>query len=184
MNSIEIDAHNLCLIDIKDILAQCEVDILNDLGKFDLIENFKFQHQDTKKIIYHHIIYNICNIVIHHMTFNKIILVYNSSDVMFKELVDYASKQRFLSFQENTIKKIKNILPIKIVDLKKSFGDIQKILSDGNGERIELINKLKEVSSTVDSFQKVKNFAKRYELNFLDNDFFHRVKTKNLMFSW
>ena len=103
---------------------------------------------------------------------------------MFKELVDYASKQRFLSFQENTIKKIKNILPIKIVDLKKSFGDIQKILSDGNGERIELINKLKEASSTVDSFQKVKNFAKRYELNFLDNDFFHRVKTKNLMFSW
>jgi hypothetical protein len=183
MNCIDIDSHNLCLLNFFDILGNCENEISNDLHQYELLDNLSYQNIDTKKILYYHIILHICETFIHKLTFNKVILVYNEMDLTKSLLVKYSNKQRTLSFLTNTLNKIGNILPIKLYKSNVMFNTMRDILDNDDGERIELISELQQVTNKVDSFQKVKKFAQKYELTFLSREFFRRVKTKNLMFS-
>lgn len=183
MNYIDVNSHNLCIVNFHDIFLSAEVDIINDLNTFDLIDDFKFQRQDAKKIIYHHIIHQLCETIVHHMTFNKIIVCCHLNDLKDCNLVSLSSKFRHDSFLGNTIKKIKNILPIRIVMIDTPFKELIEIINNQGGERIELLSALQLCKNNVTSFEKVKSFAKKYELDFLSKEFFNRVKTKNLMFS-
>jgi hypothetical protein len=183
MNSIDIDSGNLCLINFSDILCKCSVNIHDDLHRFNLLESLSFQNKDSKKIIYHHIVHELCDAVVHHLTFNKIVVIYNKDDISKFDLVKYIPKQRMVSFILTTISKIKKLLPIRIYESDICFNDINIILKNGNGERAELIFKLQQCVSKVTNFEKVKKFASRYDLTFLSKTFFNKIKTKNLMFS-
>jgi len=183
MNAIDVNSHNLCLLDFSVIFNECEIDIINDLHQFDLLNEFTFQNKDTKKIIYHHIIYRLCEAVIHHMTFNRIIVVYNADDLRSSQLIKLSSKFRMSGFMTSTLNKIKNILPIRIFMSDITFDEINSHIYNDHGEKIELLTNLQTCHNKVNSFQKVKAFAKKYELNFLSKEFFNKVRTKNLMFS-
>jgi hypothetical protein len=183
MKVIDVNSHNLCLLDFSIIFNECEVDIINDLHQFDLLDEFMFQNKDTKKIIYHHIIHHLCENVIHHMTFNRIVVVYNSNDLNSSQLGKLSSKFRMSSFMTSTLNKIKNILPIRIFMSDIKFDEINSHIHNDQGEKIELLTKLQTCHNRVSSFQKVKKFAKKYDLNFLSLEFFNRIRTKNLMFS-
>ena len=64
------------------------------------------------------------------------------------------------------------------------FDDVCKILDKKrSGERKELVSSLGVIKNNVKTFESAKKFAKLYELNFLSEQFFDKVKTKNLMFS-
>ncbi len=183
MNSIDIDSHNLCLLNFFDIFTECENKILDDLYKFDLLEGLSYQNIDTKKIIYYHVILTLCEAILHKMTFNKIIVIYNENDFGDIQLCEFCGKFRTISFITNTLNKLKKILPIRLYTSDISFTQIGQVLELHDGDRVELISRLQlSLDSKVDSFQKAKTFAKRYELTFLSENFFHRVKVKNLMF--
>ena len=183
MNLIDIDSHNLCLLNFFDIFTECENKILDDLYKFDLLEGLAYQNIDTKKIIYYHIILTLCESILHKMTFNKIIVIYNENDLKGIQLCKFCSKFRTISFMTNTLNKLKKILPIRLYTSDVSFSELQDVLDHNGGERTELISQLQLcLNNKVDSFQKAKSFAEKYDLIFLSKKFFQQVKVKNLMF--
>ena len=184
MNSIDIDSRNLCLLNFFDILTECENKILDDLYKFDLLDDLSYQKIDVKRIIYYYIILHLCEAVIHRMTFNKIVVIYSEKDIDRTSLCKYCSKFRTASFLKNTLLKIGRLLPLRIYTSSESFDELKYILDHGNGERTETLARIQSCigKRQVNTFQNIKQFVKKYELTFLSEEFFHRVKTKNLMF--
>tara|TARA_S200002703_G_scaffold47573_1_gene41167 strand:+ start:351 stop:905 length:555 start_codon:yes stop_codon:yes gene_type:complete len=183
MNGVEINRINVHLINFSNILNVCAVDILDDLHLYGLYEEFKFD-KDTKKVFYHHIISTLCNCIIESNSFNKSIIFYNESDIKSNQLCDMVTNQRMISFITNTLNKVNRLLPIRLFNSVDTFNDTVQLLSTNSGERIELHAKLVDIVSKkqVSDFRNIKTFAKRYDLTFLSETFFNKIKTKNLMF--
>tara|TARA_R100000805_G_C3604595_1_gene105020 strand:- start:50 stop:652 length:603 start_codon:yes stop_codon:yes gene_type:complete len=183
IKSVDYDQHNICLINMRDILSLCETDIFNDLHMFGLFDNFNYKTRDVKKILYHHIIKTICDVYIHQLTFNKVVLYYNEEECTASELGKLGSKHRCGNFLSKTIVKICNLLPIRIFNYQCSFSQANSMIKNGRGEGRDLLQKIKLLFSKKSpkyDFLKVKNFSKRYDLTFLSeqtfNSFFVKYK--------
>ena len=80
------------------------------------------------KIIYYHIILTLCETILHKMTFNKIIVIYNENDLKGIQLYNFCSKFRTMSFITNTLNKLKKILPMRLYTSDVAFCELQDIL--------------------------------------------------------
>ena len=180
----EVPGYSFCLLNYSDFLREVEIKIINDLNKFDLLDNLSLQKHDVKKIFYHHIIRDACDLVINNKLKNKPVLYYNPIDVDL-ELFKYSSKYKILSFIKTITNKLRRLLPLKIyqsAEPLKLFIDNCKI----TGELRSRANMIHEYISRHEghkyTFSSVKTFAKRYDLTYLSETYFHNIKTKNLMF--
>lgn len=181
---INIDSRNLCLLNFADILSCCEKSILDDLYTFGLLEDFSFKKQDTKKVFYYHILHELCNEIIDNKSQNKIVVVYSEVDTKCFKLIN-CNDYRFKAFITSFINKIRKLLPIKIFLTDITFAEHRDIINNRSGKYIELMNNIQLLLSQCNSkieFNKIKNFAAKYELTYLSREFFGKVKTKNLFF--
>ena len=185
INCFELPNVCFCLLDYRDILKSCESDIINDLHQFQLLDNLNMRKNDTKKVMYHHIIHTLCESVIDVKTNNKII-VYNNMDNIQLDLFKYSTRTQIVNFLNTLTRKIKTLLPVKIydhVDDYDMFVDRCKESSAELRSRSLLIDQfLKKQSEKRFDFEKVNKFAAKYQLTYLSQQYFNKMKVKNLVF--
>jgi len=180
-----ITCRRYTMIGFNEILDACQESIFKDLHTYGMMDRFSFKKTDNKKPFYHHIILTICNTIIENKSKNKIIIIFNEDDLDSSMLCTLTELHLCKKFFYNFIKKIRNILPINVLDYSRSFTEIPAIVEKKNGrykELIKLIEALLSKDKVSFEFDKIKNFTKRYELTYLNKDFFNRIKTKNLVF--
>jgi len=185
MNCFELPTISFCLLNYSDIVKNSERKIIDDLHKYELLDNLNMKRSDTKKIFYHHIIHDLCEAVMSVKTNNKVI-VYNNMDYISLELFKYSSRQQVLNFIATITRKIKNLLPIKIYDHEDDYETFIDKCKAGKGElksRALIINAfIKKLQDKRFDFEKAKIFAKKYELTYLSERYFQNIKVKNLVF--
>jgi hypothetical protein len=183
--SVNFDIHNICLINMRDIIALCESDIFDDLHQYHLLDKFSFKCRDTKKVLYHHLLSTICDVYIHHFTFNRIVVYYNETECMKTSLGRLGNRYRAGSFLNTTINKIKSLLPIRILyNDSIEFDKVASLINSSTGEGKDFLLKIKLLFAKNNSnfnFLKVKNFARRYDLTFLSEKIFNSFFVKYKM---
>ena len=183
----ELPNSSFCLLDYAGFLSKIESKIIDDLHKFDLLDDLSLQKYDVKKIFYHHIIYNLCDLIINNKLRSKPVVYYHSEDIEL-ELFKFSSKYKVLAFINTVTNKVKRLLPLKIYESDESFHQFTEacISRGATGERAARINIVNEFINRHNiqkyNFAGVKSFVKRYELTYLSETYFHNIKTKNLMF--
>ena len=188
--TITVPIHNIKLIELEDIITtSIECDLLNDIQSYGLIDKntINIRSRTVQRLMYHHIVLGLCEYILSVKGKEKIIIAYSTTTLIStSQLCEYVSESDLQSFFSNLILKIKKVLPIKFIDIKDtSFPDIASAMQENTGLGIETINRSKIILGKFDisrySFAKAKNFAKKYGLEYLSNNYFQQIKSKQLI---
>lgn len=177
------EQYRICLISFEQLLHRIEHDLINDLHEYKLLKNHKvdLRNQDTKKIIYHHIIYQICKSIISYKSRYKmdVVVVYDGIFDKCTELCDYIDCDTFYDQLIKLLKSITKNIPINLY----CNPDTIDYNYFSTGEGIDFMNLINEdiQSHRVVNFDKIKKFTNKYDLIFLTNSFFNKVNSVPLL---
>lgn len=185
MLKYELPEYNITLVDFNQVfIKELQIDILDDLYKYKLLHK-SLGNKDVQKIFYHHIIYKVCEDLLHCCS-NKPIIVFNYTQLDDCIIKEYFKEDSLLEFLILVIQKIERNLPIKIFRSRLNITTLKDLKDKGDGRALTVITRLIEKSNTFNtsnySFKNIKRLTKKYELTFLNIDYFNRIKTKQILF--
>ncbi len=183
MADLHIENYDFTIIDFNELLInEIQPEIINSLHEFNLLDK-SINNLSVKKFIYHYTIYNICQRLLDCNT--KSIVFFNNTQLDECELTKYYSEQEILIFFTNFLRRVDKILPVKIFISKYSIVYLDHLISINDGKAQTTINSMITKINNLDigryTFSDVKKFTKRYELTFLNKDYFNRLSTKLLL---
>lgn len=182
-NSLYIDNYDFTIINFNDLLVNnIQILIIDDLYKFNLLKK-SINNLSVKKFIYHHTIYSLCEELLKCKT-NALIL-FNNTQLEECELMNIFSEKDILLFFTKFLKKVNKILPIKIYISNYSIEYLDYLINQNDGKAQTVLNSMISRITNVDlskyTFSDIKKFTKRYELTFLNRNYFNRLSTKLLL---
>ena len=188
--TVNVPLYNIKLISFAGIFQKhIEVELISELDSYSLIKDdcINIRNKDVKRLFYHHIMHGLCNYMLSIKGRGKVIVVYSNIVVPSKELNKYIAIEDLQQFLNTFISKIIKMLPIKILMSPATFSKIRADIRRKSGESTEYINMARSIVDKHDiskyTFEKARNFSKRYGLVFLSNDFFKQIKSKQLILS-
>jgi hypothetical protein len=186
ISPINLPADKVVLIKFEEIFQNIEKDLLNELLLYDLLKDnvLDLRKTDTKKILYHHVIYNICEIVIKYKKTYKsdVCIIYNNIFTNKNEICRYIDCDKLHNQLINILNKIKNNLYIPIFKVKHE-------ITQNNLEYGEVIDIIRIIINTLatnstkknNNFLKTKEFVKKNGLIFLDETYFTKIQSHYLL---
>lgn len=181
----EIPNLSFCLIDFRRVLIDCEHAIIEDLHKYDLLEKLNMRNADTKKVLYHHVIYNLCETVMMTRSASKIVVYYNMDNISL-QLFKYSTRTQVVNFINTLIKRVSGMLPIKIYSNSEDYDVfVDRCCQDAaeRKSRASLVDQhLNDLRDKSFDFEKVKKFADKYQLHYLSRQYFTDMKVKSILF--
>ena len=191
MNTILLEEKNICLIDFNDIFKSIETSFLNDIYDYDLMIDEQIPlTPDTKKIFYHHVIHNLCEHIIKApKDYRKIIYAPLQINDQF-EICNLCDCKKINKLFHALIKKLEKKLPVLIIFQQESldFEFLKNKCFWGDGKGIDFLNFLEVKCEKYENglynrnFSKIKEFTKKYELKFLNKNYFDNLKTKQILY--
>lgn len=122
-----------------------------------------------KKIFFHTYIFNICNFIIENNKTHIPVIVFDSS-------CNTVSKDEIKLF-----KRFSNMFPVLFINHQINFNTFKELLNS-EGYKQEILSSLFSLKQKNTNkkyyFSKIHSFCKKYELNFLNKNFFGNIKNK------
>ena len=179
-NSTIIDFHTL-------FLRKIEGKIIDDYNDYGLIsKKLRLHNKDTRNLLLHHVIFELCQYILSKKSGRHVIfcsLDHKSlagSQFLTLNLIDPSELNTFLI---KKLQRLSKILPIRFIFSDNIFNNYVFELQTCRGQREEL-NMF--IDSTDNKFMKYRfdkllQFAKRFNLTFLSEDYFKQIKNKLLL---
>ena len=184
MANLDLGIYNLSLVNCNRIFVKYISDsIVDELYKFDLLEK-SLSNGLVKKIFYHFCILNFCEAILKNKTDKKSLLFFNNTQLEECSLLQYYSEEDIIKNIVAVINRMKNILPVKTYVSRYSLMYFKHLLEQQKGRGHMLLNDIQKNTSSAYgryTFSKAKQFAKRYELIWLNEEYFNKLSTKFLL---
>jgi len=177
--------YNFKLINFTSIFNRITGDVLDSLYSLGLLDKDKISI-DIKRVFLHHTIKEICDTCINRHRKTPVVIYYYdgecNSDLHIKYGYDIVN-----SWLLKTLHVIAKILPIRIYFGNVPFEYALEQINNKSGEGAEILINIKSYVDNYNTdeylFSKVKLYAKRHGLQFLDKEYFSRIKAKHLLFA-
>lgn len=184
LKKLEFKQYNFQILDFYSLFnKKIEINIINDLHKYGLLKNRITTH--AKLFFYHHIILEICEYLLHSKTKEKHIIYFNNTQISDLQILKYFKEEEVLKLLNQILTRIKYLLPIKIFISNISIDFLTHLLEKKDGRSTEIISNIRSYLESVNlekyTFSRVKTFTKKNNLIFLNNDYFNRLKSKQLI---
>jgi hypothetical protein len=183
LDKLEFKQYNFRILNFNYIFKDVEVNIINDLHKFELLNGRLTS--SVKRLFYHHIIFGLCEVLIHDRTKEKTIIYYNNTQTENYQLFKYFKEADIGKIIDNILRKIKRLLPIKIFVSSISFEYLAYLLQKNDGRSVELINNIRSYLNSINleryTFSNIKTFTQLNGLTFLNREYFSQLKAKQLI---
>lgn len=183
MPDLNIDNYDLKIIDLNELFVKdIQIQIIDNLYNYNLLDR-SINNLQVKKFFFHYLIHNICEKVLE--TKGKSIIYFNNTQLEESTINKYYSETEILTLLSNILRRIEKLLPVKIYISKYSIEYLSHLLEKNDGKAQTTVNsmisKINKVDISKYTFSEVKKFTKRYELTFLNKDYFNRLSTKLLL---
>lgn len=182
--------HNIKLVDFSYIVrTRIETALLNDLESYGLIydEKINIKNKDVKRLVYHHVIYELCEHILAIKGGQRVVIHYCNTIPPTKETTSFVNLEELQEFFNNFVNRLRQMLPIKILSTNTSFKLLKQDIKTGGGECHEIISQAQYIVDKFDAsrytFTKARYFAKKYGLNYLSNNYFKKIRSKQLIMS-
>ena len=145
---IILPLQNIKIIEFSTIFTKSiETDVLNELNSYDLIvdDNINIKNKDVRRIMYHHIIYGVCEYILTIKTRRKILIHYCTIIQPVNQLNDYVSPPVCMDFFNRLIQKMSKILPIKFMIDESTLNAIKHAIKSGGGYGQEVSTRAKSI---------------------------------------
>jgi hypothetical protein len=177
MANLDLGVYNLSLVNCNRIFVKYANDsIVNDLHKYGLLEK-SLSNTTVRKIFYHHTILNFCDAILKNKTDKKSVLFFNNTQLEDCSLLQFFNEDDIIKYISAVINKMKLISRYSVPYFKH-------LLEKQQGRGHMLLNDIQQNTAkdfTKYSFSKAKQFAKRYELIWLNQEYFNYLSTKFLL---
>jgi|TARA_X000001388_G_C2210865_1_gene115086 hypothetical protein len=183
MSDLFLKDYDLNIIDFNELFTtDIQFEIIDSLYEFDLLEK-SINNSSVKKFFLHWIILSICDKILKNK--NKSLIYFNYTQLEDCELKKYYNETEILNFLNSNLRRVEKLLPIKIFISKFSIDYLSYLIDKNDGKAYttinSMVNKLNSIDITKFTFSNIKKFTKRYELTFLNRDYFNRLSTKLLL---
>ena len=192
MEYIDLDSYGLRIVNFNHIFTIAYKDIVDDLYVYDKSHDYHVRCKDTKKIYYYHMIKCLCDVVLSYKTNNRVVVYYSEKDVKcdFKQVSNPRTRKTgrnnrsdFVMFMSRMFKQIKNIIPVRVYHGDVKFNTFIQYYNTNKGKYIEKINDMRAVKPRARfDFSKFKQFATKYQLVYLTEQYINQVKVKSIMY--
>ena len=180
-----LNLKNIGILEFNILFLNLEKSLLDDLFQYKLINNNKLDvgNSDTKKLILHHLIYNICEAIIKHKGKRSLILVDYKKNLQLTttEIIKYTDYDPLCELLVDTLKQISRMLPIPVMFISDDIFE----MDNNDGEVMEfkcvLFSKLHELDNKSYSFRKIKRYCNTNGLTFLTSEYFNNINTQQIM---
>ncbi len=175
IQKISLPRDNITVVNCCDIIRGVEINIINDLHQFGLLDNIKLTTRDVKVPFYYHITSAICDHVTSSLNGDSCIYYYSACDIKFLELHEYIEAPRLKQFISTIFKHISGMLPLTFYYGVECF-DVFK--DSTSGDTIDIIESIKSVKykQKKKSLEKIKKFIDTYKLKHLYENCFMEYK--------
>ena len=172
---LEYSDKSLSIIDFNKFFAHYESLIINDLYKYSLLTpDYTLGSKDVKKIFYHHLIKIVVDEFIwSNKSPNKLVMIFNTSHHIHGVTREYFGEKQLIAFLEKFILKLERMMPVKFIITYKTMNEHLMINA--------CLSKINKVSKKIYTFQKIKLFAKRYDLIYINDNYLNSIKTKQVL---
>lgn len=180
---------NITVVDLTDVLKYIEVDLINDLCRYQLLKKSRLT-KDVKKLLYHHVFFGLCEYILNaHNTGKVFFVIKNNESFQSLQIIKYFKQREVERCMTQVLTRAARLLPISIYscDSSISISEFEEEYAKGSGEIKEFMERIKSFHMSQDfikshfTFAKVKLFARRNELTFLNEKYFNRFKTRQLL---
>ena len=183
MADICIENYDLKIIDFNELFTDTiQYRIIDALYEFNLLNN-SLTNTNVKKFFFHQIIFEICERVLEKT--GKSIIYFNNTQLEDCELMKYFKEKEILLALTSILRKIEKLLPVKFYISKYSIEYLNHLIEKDDGKAQTTINSMINKVNSLDigkfTFSNIKKFTKRYDLTFLNRDYFNRLSTKLLL---
>ena len=179
VSTVKIFQSRITAVDFGSLYTKCiEPNILDDIDRYacDKLD------ATTQRLFMHHIIYGVCEYILKSQTKTVIYFCKNC-------LTDTETFDRFNTVDLNKLfnkigKVFESKLPIRWYDTTYTFDYFDICLKKGRDDGSRILLDMEPVCSrdyTSFRFDKIKQYAKKNSLTFLDEKFFNQIKSKMLM---
>ncbi len=183
MPDITLKSHEINILDFNELFRDgIQFDIINSLYEFNLLDN-SINNTNVKRYFIHHIIFQVCEKVLSKS--GKSIVYFNNTQIDDIEILKYFNENELLNTLTNILRRIEKLLPVKFYISKYSIEYLNHLIDTKDGRGYTTINSMVSKVNSIDisrfTFSKIKSFTKKYELSFLNTDYFNRLSTKLLI---
>jgi hypothetical protein len=186
--TLTVPQHNIKIINFDRLFIRIiEPEILDQIESFGLIRDSKIniKNKHVKRLFYHYVIYDLCSYILSVKGKERVIVYYDKTTVPGGHLHNYMSALDLKTFFNSLMVKVTKMLPIKFLCGKITFRALRTEIRDRTGEGLEILSIIESIISKFDTskytFAKIRQFAKRYGLDYLSNNFFQQIKSKQLI---
>lgn len=185
---VDLKLYNIELIDITEELSYNIIrEWIDYLFEFHLLDAAK----TTKlKVFYHFFIKIVSDIIINSSKDCKKIMFLTipnekNVDIVLKNRIIQANyeESEFFAMVKGLITKIERNFPIKFVVSSKSYNDYLDFLYKTPGKINYLRLKIEKSDFTKFTYSKILKFTKKYDLSWLNENYFNTIKSKLLLIS-
>lgn len=184
MSNLDLGVYNISLVNCNNIFKKYASDsIVDDFHKFDLFEK-SLTNPLCKRIFYHYTIFNFCEAILKNKSKSKSVLFFNNTQLDDCTLEMYYTQDEIVKNITYVLNKMKNILPVKVYISRYSLPYFKHLLDSKQGRGQMLLNDIQSnTNKEYDrfTFSKAKQFTKRYELTWLNQEYFNQLSTKFLL---
>jgi hypothetical protein len=187
MLTANIDRYRLYVIDFLSIVSDCEMQIMRDLDSYGLRNELNLNKKNVQIVYYFYIFKAVCDAVINSKSDNKCMFFYNEECVSEYDLTSckLSSDQMFGKFISRAVNKFNNILPLLFYKTTVlCFDKISDFTSDGDVR--DVILSMSEFNDKKKnkpySFERLNKFIKTYNLTYMSQEYFNKVKVKALLY--
>jgi len=177
--------YNFKIIDFSPVSKEISKLMLADMEKYGFLENPKFS-KDIKRLLLHHTIHSVCNFFLKNKKGIPVILYFEILGYSTKFHAFYGESEVNM-YLHNIMLKLKKILPVRIYIGSIPFEELKQAVDNNTGEGVDFLKTteiyLKQYDFSKYTFSKIKLYTNRHKLNFLNQDYFNQLKTKNLLFT-
>lgn len=185
-NYIILDNKEIVLIDFNEYFKDniC-IKIVNNLHDHLILGKF---NKDTKRIMCHNIIHELCNLILSIKSKHKKIIL--TKDNIVSQLSNWYDDDIIKEVNNHIYKCLDNInknLPIPMLIVKNvsinELDDTNFWLSGSGKELDAMIYSIKSKDYSKLNFKNIKQYTKKLGLNFLNEQYFTSLKTKQLLYN-
>ena len=183
MSNVDLGIYNINLINCNEIFKDTSDNIVDDLYKFNLLEK-SLNNTIVKRLFIHHTIHHLCEAVLKSESKKKNILFFNNTQLNDISLAKFYNESDIIKSICSVLRKIKDTLPIKVYVSRYSLDYFHYLLESNQGKGYLLLNEVRNAADLDNSrftFSKIKQYTKKYELTWLNEEYFNRLSTKFLL---
>lgn len=180
--------NNFTIIDFHTLfLRKIEGKIINDYSDYGLLDKkLRLNNKDTRNLLLHHVIFELCQFILSKKAGKHVIFVsldhksLAGSQFLTLNLIDPIELNIFLT---KKLQRLAKILPIRFIFTEDIFNNYIFELQTCGGQREELNMFIDSTDNKFVKyrFDKLLQFAKRFNLTFLSEDYFKQIKNKQLL---